>query len=445
MGHFRIMLLPLVVAGCVTQPVHEPMGYQDFQPPQQWITPAFDSTAMEDLWGLSASTELRALIERALSNNPNQLQAALRVAEADALARIQRGARWPTLDATANHQSQRLNGSTGSTVSGMLSSRWEVDVWQRLGDVAQASELSADAVGADYAAARLSLAASVIRSVLSIVSSDSILQIEDRRLDTLALNERFIRERYLAGLGTLSDLEAARTALAQRRANVTARREDQAANRRALAVLLGQHVSTPELPTELSIELPDTALPATVIQRRPDLAAALSRVGAADLEAHAAAKALLPGLNLTFDTSRAGNSLGDLLDADPVTTLVASLAAPVFRGGQLRAERDRAGLAAERAYWAYREALLQALLEVEDSLGQEAALREQSDILTRAITFAERNRRIFESRYRDGLANIFDLLDAQQTAFDTQIDLLDTRLARDINRVDMAVAMGLGL
>jgi len=134
-----------------------------------------------------------------------------------------------------------------------------------------------------------------------------------------------------------------------------------------------------------------------------------------------------------------------MLGANPISTLLAGIAAPLFRGGQLRAERDRSGHAAERAYWAYRETLLQALLEVEDALGREVSLREQSEVLLDAIGYAERNRRIFESHYREGIASIFDLLNAQQTAFDAQIDLLDTSLARDSNRVDLAVALGLGL
>ena len=440
----RTILLSVCLTGCMSNAAHKPADYGEFVPPSDWHV-ELGAHEIESLWGLADSAELAALVELALSRNPNLKQTALRVSEADAVAKISRGARLPTLDLGAQYQSQRIDNRTVKTATGVLSSSWELDVWHRLGDSATASELSADASRSDYRGARISLAANVIRSVLAIISTDEVIILEEKRLKTLVLNEQFIRDRYLAGLGPLSDLEAARTELAQRRASLRARREEQAANHRALAVLLGQHRETPTLPAALQIKTPDIALPTTVIGKRPDLVAALERAGAADFEAHAAAKALLPGLSLSFDVSRSAPTIGDLLSADPVSTLLAGITAPLFRGGQLTAERDRSIFVAERAYWAYRETLLQALREVEDALGQELSLNEQSEVLTKAIEHAERNRRIFESRYREGIADIFDLLNAQQTAYDTRIRQLDTKLARDLNRVDMAVALGLGL
>nr|VFJ53231.1 MAG: efflux transporter, outer membrane factor (OMF) lipoprotein, NodT family [Candidatus Kentron sp. FW] len=445
-----IIFLAVFLAGCVLPSAHKPKDYGEFTPPANWHVEGLETHGVkthevETLRELVDSAELAALLDLALTGNPNLKQIALRVSEANALARIKRGARLPTLDFGIEHQSERANGQTTRTTTGTLSSELDLDPWRRLGDSARASELRTKAQNADYEGARISLVAGVLHQVLSILSADKIIAIEEKRLDTLMLNEQFIRNRYLAGLGSLSDLEAARTELAQRRAALHARRESRAANHRALSVLLGRHGEPPMLPATLIVKMPDTALPVTVIGRRPDLVAALARIGAADHEAYAAAKALLPGLSLSFDWSKSASTIGDIPGANPISTLLAGIAAPLFRGGQLRAERDRSGHVAERAYWAYRETLLRALIEVEDALGREVSLREQSKVLQGAIGHAEKNRRIFESRYREGIASIFDLLRAQQTAFDAQIDLLDINLARDSNRVDLAAALGLGL
>jgi len=458
-AHLGIMLLAIFATGCVSPSAHKPKGYGEFVPPANWHAEGLETHKVETLRELVDSTELATLFDLALTGNPNLKQVGLRVSEANAIVRASRGARLPTLDLSVQHQtssttgmrsrglrtSQHAGSLSKKTASGSFWSNLEIDLWGRLGDGVRASELDADARRADYEGARISLVAEVIRQVLSILSADKIIALEEKRLNTLILNKQFIRDRYLAGLGSLSDLEAARTELAQRRAALHARRESQAASHRALSVLLGRYGETLMLPTALVVKMPDTALPITVIGRRPDLVAALARAGAADHEAHAAAKALLPRLSVSFNVFKTESTIDDMFGAKPISTLLVGIAAPLFRGGQLWAERDRTIHATERAYWAYRETLLQALLEVEDALGQEMSSREQSEVLLNAIGYAERNRRIFEFRYREGIASIFDLLNAQQTAYDTQINLLDTNLARDLNRVDLAVALGLGL
>lgn len=418
--------------------------------PADAITPAWsraidDALDVPSLGRLVSEPRVASLIAVAVAQNPNLRQTALRVAEAEALLRQSQGALLPATSLQTSSRVRRGPDENIETGTFGASVAWEADLWGRLRSQARAGAERLRASEADVFAAQNALAATVIRTSLELAYSQEIIGVEQRRIETLSLNETLIRERYLVGIGSLADLEAARTTLARARAGLLDRQERLTRLSRSLRVILGDYEADPDIPGVFAVAVPAAPVPLAVMSSRPDIAAASARVMAASADARAAQRALLPALSLTLDQSRSSASLGNALSADSLTVLLMNMTAPVFQGGQLRAERDRAEVVAERESWVLREALLNALREVEDSMNLEQSLQFQTRERELALRFARNNRSIFESRYQDGIANVFDLLNAQQTAYDAEVQLLSAQLLQNQNRVDLGVALGLGL
>ena len=214
----------------------------------------------------------------------------------------------------------------------------------------------------------------------------------------------------------------------------------------ALELLLGR---TPRGELETAEALPTIApvsagLPATAMVRRHDVVAALWRLASADASAAAAAKALLPGIRLTGDVSRDTGALSGFSDATTIWSVLGLLTQPIFQRGLLKARSDASRLELEAAWEDYRAVILRAVGEVEDALSRERSLARQRDHVGAALREANRNREIFEGRYRAGLASVLELLQAENQRMDVnrQVLALDGEILS--NRITLALAVGAG-
>ncbi|WP_315984081.1 TolC family protein [Aliamphritea spongicola] len=166
---------------------------------------------------------------------------------------------------------------------------------------------------------------------------------------------------------------------------------------------------------------------------------------AADAQASATHKQLLPSFNLTASLSNSAGNLGDLLSGSTAWSLLGQLTAPLFNAGRLKADAEIADLQAERSYLSYQQALLNAVNEVETALGQETSLAEQQTQLQAAVKHSEASLEHYQARYRNGLNDVLDLLTAQQNAFNNRIRLLEIQQARLTNRITLGLALGMGV
>ena len=435
----------IVLNGCAgTAPAQLPRAF-GMELPKEWQVES-GGVPYADLYAIADTATMRSLVEQALENNPNLQQSALRVKQADVNTELADAPRKPALNANLDARRQNANGQSDRSQTALMTLTWEIDVWGRLSSAASSADLSLIATESDLQAARNSLAGRVMQRLLDIETTTKLIDVEQRRVKTLTVNEQLIRDRYLVGLGNLSDLDAARSALARSRATLRAREETLAQIHRALAELLGgEGLESTSQSEPLFVREALAPIPAVVVTERPDVRAALYRIAAADTAADSARAALYPSFMLTADTNSTARSLADAFREDPSWSVLGRLTAPLFQGGRLRTEAKSAAYAAESAYWSYREVLLRALTEVEDRLGQEAALRERQQHLATALQYARQTRQTFEQQYREGLADILDLLSAQQTAYDQESQLLEIQLERQRNRIDLGLALGLGV
>ncbi len=410
-------------------------------------------TQLDDLIGIE---ELDTLLSYAFENNPGLRQTKLAFAITQRQYDATSGRQLPTVSATLSDS--RLD-SPEDVYSAGLNVSWELDLWRKLADESQAAAMDIASSEASLQAARDSLAAGMMRTWLQISQYHQLLTIETDRLKTLERNQQLVTQRYRSGLGDLEELDNARTSSASTRATIADYEEKLAQSIRNLKQQLGILSSdsvndvtslVDVLVSSIAADFPEVMLPLSAIPqqdlgRRPDLQEAYANIQAAHYRSKVAYKDLLPSITLTGSLTNSGNSLNDVLTGSPAWSLLGQLTAPLFQGGQLRAAADIAEMRAEQAFWAYQETLIGAVKEVNDALGQEQSLQRQQKHIREALENAQRSVDHYQSKYRQGLVDILDLLSVQQQTFDLQAQLIQTTYNRLTNRIDLGLSLGLGV
>lgn len=447
--------LCLWATGCATlgEPVTSPGGVAEL--PQRWQAEGDVRTARPTQW-LQDFDEprLTELVDSALEANPDLQAAAARIEAAVARARIAGAARWPTVEAglTATRGKRRITGSTVSTSRLTeaydlgLDISWEPDVWGRIGHELRAELADAAATEADYAGARLSLAAEVSQSWFAAIEASQQVQLAEITLGNFSDSLEVIEDQYRGGLSTALDVRLARENVASARSNLAQRRRALDSALRRLETVLGRY---PAARISLTARLPDldmpipAGLPSQLLVRRPDLVAAELRLQAAEQRVEAARRNRLPAFRLTGAGGTASDTVRDLLDWDTlVWNLLASVTQPVFEGGRLKAEQLLAR-AQHREQWAeYAGLVLVALREVETALAAESHYLAQEAALRTAAEEARESVQLAQERYRQGLVDIVTLLEAQRRQFNAESALLTTQRQRLDNRVQLYLALG---
>ncbi len=421
----------------VTAPIDTPIGYTA-------LSAETGPSASDWVAGFS-DARLQLLVAEALEANPTILAARASLDAAEASARSSNAGRLPTLDAGLGVTERDGGASAGTSYSLGLDAAWQADIWGRLSDNARSGALSAEAARADWYGARLTIAASTARAWYAL--NEAALQTELARQDVATRTRQLeiVVRRFNRGVSRSSDVRTARSALASSQASLATREQVEASAARSLETFLGNYpagaiagdVGLPELNA-----VPNPGSPEALFERRPDLTAAAARVAAAGFSAEAARKALYPSLSLSASTGDGGTTLEDAFDLDGlVTTVAANLAAPIFRGGALRAERDRTEANARRLAAQYVETALTALRETENAIDADARLAERVSALTTAVNEAEEALELVERQYASGVATIFELIDAQSRLINANAQLITARGDRVDNRIALHLAI----
>ena len=459
------LALPLALSAFVLSCASAPkVEYPDLDlaTPANWTASTPAGGIADDWWRDLGTTRLDSLITQALAQNYDLKGAATRLAQAQAQAKAVGAPLLPQFSGTGNGSKRKQNfvgfpipGSAGQVLSTTSTSygvnlnlSWEVDLWGRLRAGTQAAIADAQAAGADWAGARLSLAAQTARAYFAAVEAGRQVELAHATVENYRVSTEQIQRRYRRGLRSSLDLRLGRSSLAAAQATLEQRRQQQDISLRQLELLLGRY---PSASIAVGSELPavngavPAGLPADLIARRPDLIAAERRLAAADRRLVSARRALLPSISLTASTGRSSSALGDLLDGDfSVWNLVGNISQPFLQGGRLRAGVDQAAGAAEGALFGYAQSALRAYGEVETRLSAEGFLADQEQALATAATEATAARVLAEERYARGLSNLITLLESQRRAFDAQSRLLSIKRQRLNARVDLYLALGGG-
>lgn len=413
-------------------------------------------------WKDLGDPQLSSLIEGALADNLQVKSAWARLAQAAALADQAGAARWPQLQASFDGAYQQqfnplvnFGGAppgidrTFEVESYSLSAAasYEVDLFKKLGNQASGAALEALAARDQVEALAMTLAAQIADAWYALVAqrAQRLLLLEQIEVSEMFLELAEMRIRQ--GLGTVIDVYQQRQQVAAVRAQVPLSESAIAVLEHQLALLvgkppgrlaLGERDELPQVPA-----LPSTGVPADLLVRRPDVRAAQKRVEAADYRVAVAVANRLPSLRLSGSAGFQDNSLGDLLKT-PVWTIAGSLLAPIFNAGRLKAEVRRSEAEVRDLLYQFGQALLEAMVEVENALVQEKKQIEHLEALGKQVELANETLKQARARYRDGIGEqgFLQVLTSQQSQQQAELELLQARRQVLSYRIQLYRALG---
>ena len=399
-------------------------------------------------WIASLNTPtLSALVQEAQTSSPDIKLAVANIRKARALTRQAGAALAPQIGAGLMTSSGGLvEGGSSSNLELGLNIAWEADLWGRLSAQKVSALQNLAAAEADFRGAKNLLAASIAQSYFLVVEAGLQDEIATKVVSSLSEINRIVQVRADNGMASQQDVALAKSDLAKARAQRSQIRGASRDALNALEVLVGRYpdastatsAALPSLPA-----LPPTGLPSDLLSRRPDLVAAERRIAAALGAVDAAKAAKLPSLNLTGSLGGASDDLSNILSPSNLAwTAVSSLVAPLFTGGALDAQVDLSSADVQAATAAYAKTVLTAFAEVEIGLNQSASLKDQMGFLETAHTQAGRADELVKLRYREGEADLLDVLTVQQKSYDIESQKLSLKRMRLNQYVALNLALG---
>lgn len=440
-------LIVLCLSGCGFQSSVDDVSIRT---PGTWAAASSGNEGKISTGWLSAFNDpaLRRSVNETLEYNHSLKAASARMREASEEAIVVRAQRLPSVDAGAGGGLSEGSGESRVQNYGLnLAARWEPDLWGRLRDLTRAADADERAAMEDFRGARLSLAANAAKAYVNLVSAEQEVELAAFTLDSFEKNLRIIERTYKAtGEGAL-DIQFARTNVSSAQRALEARKQDREAAARVVEVLQGRYPSGESRGANQLPELPGAVpagIPADVIERRPDLAAAKARLLASAKRADAAKKNLLPNFSLTGSSGTSGARLGDLLNPDFLVSAITGQVDQFLYDGGAREAATRAALARnERLVSEYAQLALEAFREVEATLSADRSLAKQEKFLKEEVAQASLAEKQAERNYAEGVnPNILSVLEAQRRASNARAAMIRLKNQRLQNRFDLHLALG---
>ncbi len=458
----REFLLPLLIAGLAAGCAVGP----DYSRPEvalpeeiRGAPEALDATVPASLadrawWEIVDDPVLVALIDQALRDSHEIRLAAWRVEEARANAGIARAQGLPQVEAGAGAARSRPSQLFAPGVGTVdlydvnLGLSWEIDLWgriRRLNEAALARYLATEEAQRGVV---LSLVAQVASDYFELRALDLRLEIARRTAVAFEETHDLFSGRLEAGLASGLETSSAQASLAATVAAIPELERQIAAREHALSVLLGSNPGeirrgAPLGDQLLPPEIP-AGLPADLLERRPDVRFAEQELIAANAEVGVAVARFYPTLSLTGAFGGVAPEVSELLGSGKTWSLGGGLLSPVFTGRRLKNEHRAALARWEQARVRFERSVTTALAEVATALVAYHKLAEVEAEQARAVAAYREAVELAGTRYRSGLSDYLDVLQAQQQLFPAENALAETRFARLATLVQLYRALGGG-
>ncbi len=452
----------LLASGCAVAPVYQqpvtpqPAAYKETASEAEkaaagWIVavPA-DTLERGPWWQLFGDPLLDQLAASIDISNQNVAAAVANYAQARALVKQQRAGLLPTLD--LNGSATRSGGGDRTATSDQyrvsVGANWAPDIWDKLGSGVDNAQAGLQASAADLAAARLSAQGELATNYFSLRQTDAQKALLDATAEGYARVLQITRNRFEAGVAARSDLLQAETQLANARIDQLTLTRQRSTLEHAIAVLLGKAASEFSLPpAPWQVVVPDVpaGVPSTLLQRRPDIAAAERRVAAANAQIGVARSAYFPSLNLSASFGYGAASSAGLLNAsNNLWSLGLSAAQTLFDAGATQARVAGAQAQRDAAIAQYRQSVLLAFADVENQLAATRVLAQQQDWRKNASTAADQVEAQMLNRYRAGQVSYSEVVTAQNTALAARRALVQAQADRQTTAIALIQALGGG-
>ncbi|MDR5775392.1 MULTISPECIES: efflux transporter outer membrane subunit [unclassified Caballeronia] len=477
-----LMAALLVVAGCSLAPtyekpdVHAPSAYKET--PQRtsdtsalapsetgtWKTAQPSEEMMRgEWWTLFDDPALNDLERQAQEANQNLKAAAARVKEARAINQTARAGLFPTLDAGFGPTREKFspasqflpadaNVPAQTLWRAQASALYEVDLFGRVSDSVKAANADTQQGEALFRSVQLALQADVAQNYFNLRELDAENDVFTRTVTLREQALKLVQRRFDEGDISELDVARAKSELATARSDAMTVQRLRASSEHSLAVLLGKtpaEFSVAANPLKpVTVRVPP-GLPSTLLERRPDIAAAERSMAAANARIGVAKAAFFPSLTLTGAGGFESATLGDLFKWSSRTFLLGPFAGtalniPIFDGGRRKGNLANARAIYEEDAANYRQQVLVAFREVEDNLSDLRILEDQTATQSDAVKASVRAAQLSRTQYTEGAVNYLDVIDAERTVLQSQRTSVQLAGTQAVSTVNLIRALGGG-
>lgn len=395
---------------------------------------------------------LRRVVQQALANNRDLRVAMLNVDRARSQIQLTDASRWPTVSPafSAGRAPSAATGEQANTFQlGLQVSGFEIDLFDRirnLSDASVASYLATDAAGRS---ARLALVTQVVSTWFALAADQEQLALARQTLAGREQTMKLTELRVKVGAASDIELHGTRGLLSQAQATVAQLQRQAAADANALTLLVGQPVPADALPT-VDAPLNSDALASVpagassdLLLRRPDVIQAEQTLIAANANIGAARAAMFPRITLSGSAGVVSDTLRGLFDSGTFAwTLGVNGAFSIFDAGRNQANVKVSEINRDAAIAQYEKAIQTAFRDTADALVAQATWRDQV-AAQQTLQEGERERlRLTRMRYEAGTANLVELLESERSLAAAEQALVQVRLGELLNRLALYKALG---
>ncbi|WP_201527640.1 efflux transporter outer membrane subunit [Psychrobacter frigidicola] len=398
---------------------------------------------------------LKGLVALGLENNKDFESASLAIEKARAQYQITDIRDLPTIDGSAGYSRRRQQTQIGKNTSDSYSvnlglANYELDFWGKIASLKDQALQNFLATTAAKDATQISLISNIAQSYANLSYSLAQLKLAEATVESRERSLFIASKRFEAGidprlpsLQSSASLENARLAVLRAQSSILT-------SRNALQYLVGAPIPGDLIPTPAVSNITNqkifsAGLPSELLRYRPDVLQAEYNLKAAGANIEVARASYYPSISLASSIGVSSGSLNDLLKSSAVGwSFGPSINVPIFDAGRLDAEYDVAKIEREQTLVGYERSIQTAFREVSDVLATRATLGEQLESQYRLQDNFEQTYQIADARFKAGISNYLDVLDAQRSLFSTQQGILDLELQKIVSQVELYQALGGG-
>jgi outer membrane protein, multidrug efflux system len=418
-----------------------------------------DQVAKGDWWEIFNDEALNRMENEATHHNQNLKAAMARVNEARATARVARGELLPGISLEPSWTRQRFSPNqapsfgnmTANNFSVPLDLSYEIDLWGRVRRSFESARAEAQASLADYYTVLLTLQSDVAQNYFGLRALDAEIAIVASTGGLRREQVKLVRSRFEGGIGNELDIARAETELASTEAELASLAQRRTELENALAILAGSNPAVFRLPARTPNNwnpvppVIPAGLPSELLERRPDVSQSERLLASANARIGVAKAAFFPVVTLTASGGYLSGELDNLFKWDSrIWSIGPSVSLPIFAGGRNRANYRRSQAAFEEAVARYRQQVLVAFGDVENSLSGIRHLADRAAAQQRAVTQARRAADLATQRYRSGIVSYIEVIDANRDALQAERAAAALGGQRMITTIQLIKALGGG-
>jgi NodT family efflux transporter outer membrane factor (OMF) lipoprotein len=465
-------LLCALLAGCNVGPKYLPPAMTappafkespaQFKEADGWaVAQPQDAALRGKWWEIYNDPELNALEDRLNIDNQNIRQAFENFMEARALVREARSQYFPTATAGGSYTRSQASSNVRSASSTGTSSgqqtqvfslpaevSWEPDLWGKVRNTVRASQYTAQLTAADLENERLTEQASLAEFFFEIRGQDALEKLLGDTVEADRKALEIAKGRYDTGVDDQISVVEAQTALDSAQSAAINLGIARAQYEHAIATLIGKPASTFSVPAEPKTSAPPpipVGVPSQLLERRPDIAAAERNMAAVNAQIGVADAAFYPALTLSASGGFESSAIKNLLDwPSRFWSIGPSISETVYDGGLRRATVNQYIATYNANVAAYRQSVLTAFQQVEDSLAAVRILSQQILRQQAAVESSQTFLRLELGRYDTGIDPYIDVVTAQTTLLSNQQSLTTLQVQEMTASVQLIEALGGG-